>query len=78
MRKGLYHLSPGDKSWELAANFVRLFRSLDALMGGDEAATRSWLRTYNTSLHGVPAELIESVTGLVNAVAFVDAFRAKV
>jgi hypothetical protein len=36
MRNGVYKLQRGQKSFELAVLFVRLYRSLDA-MGGDDA-----------------------------------------
>ena len=36
-----------DKSFELALLFIRLFRSLDAIVGGDEAVARAWLRNEN-------------------------------
>lgn len=77
-RKGQITLDPALKSWELAALFVRLFRGLDALMGGDDDASHAWLANPNLHLKGVPLERIMSVTGLVEVVAYVDAFRAKV
>lgn len=77
MRRGSYLLDPGDKSWELAALLVRLFRGLDSLTGGDKAAATAWLRTDNRHLHAIPAELVRNVQGLVSAVQYVDAFRAR-
>ena len=35
MSAGAYTLAPDDKAFELAVLFVRLFRSLDAIAGGD-------------------------------------------
>ena len=78
MRAGRYQLSPQDKSWELAALLVRLFRSLDSLTGGDEAAAAAWLHSENRHLHAMPAELIGQVQGLVDTLAYVDSFRARV
>jgi hypothetical protein len=78
MGTGAYLLKPGDKSFDLALLFVRLFRSLDAIAGGDEQTARAWLRNENVALGGVPASLIESVTGLVNVVGYLDARRALV
>lgn len=78
MRAGTYELTPGDKSFELAILFVRLFRALDATVGGDEAVARAWLRQPNIALGQKPLALIESVTGLVNVVAYLDAQRARV
>jgi hypothetical protein len=74
MGAGAYLLKTGDKPFELALIFLRLFRSLDAIAGGDEATSRS----DNHVLGGVPAALIESVPGLVNVVGYLDARRALV
>ena len=78
MGTGAYLLKPGDKSFDLALLFVRLFRSLDAIAGGDEHTARAWLRNENVALGGVPASLIESVPGLVNVLGYLDARRALV
>lgn len=78
MKAGAYRLEPDGKAWELAVALVRLFRSLDAMTAGDEAALRAWMGSENRDLHGVPHELIQSVTGLVETVAYVDGFRARV
>lgn len=77
MRRGGYVLDPNDKSWELAALLVRLFRGLDSLTGGDKAAATAWLRSDNRHLNAAPRELIRQVQGLVSAVSYVDAFRAR-
>ena len=78
MGGGAYLLKPGDKPFELALLFLRLFRSLDAIAGGDEHTARAWLRNNNLVLGGVPAAMIESVPGLVNVVGYLDARRALV
>ena len=78
MGGGAYLLKPGDKSFELGLLFLRLFRSLDAIAGGDEQTARAWLRNNNLVLGGVPAAMIESVPGLVNVVGYLDARRALV
>lgn len=76
MGKGAFMLRRGDKNFELGLLFVRLFRSLDAIMGGDESAARSWLRSDNAALDATPLELIQTVAGLVTALAYLDARRA--
>ena len=57
---------------------IRLFRSLDIIVGGDETVARAWLRGENNVLGGVPLNLIENVSGLVNVIAYLDARRAVV
>ena len=71
-------LDSGSKAWQLAALFVRLFRSLDAIVGSDDAAARAWLRGDNHALGGVPLELIREPAGLVRAVDYLDAARARI
>jgi len=71
-------LDPARKEGELAVLFVRLFRSLDALLGGDTEKARRWLHAGNRHLGGVPAQRIRTVTGLVDAIEYLDALRGKV
>jgi hypothetical protein len=76
MGAGAYQLDPEGKPYELAVLFLRLFRSLDAIVGGDVAVARAWLRNGNTALGAAPITMIESVAGLVNVVAYLDHRRA--
>src|SRR5262245_18728415 len=78
MRSGDYTLQPGQKSFELAVLFVRFYRSLDAIVGGDEAVARAWLSNRNTVLDPQPLALIQTVSGLMNAILYLDARRAIV
>ena len=70
-------LRRGSRESELAALFVRLFRSLDTLTGGDGAKARAWYEAPNRHLGGVPAERVTSVEGLVSVVQYLDAMRGK-
>jgi transcriptional regulator with XRE-family HTH domain len=74
---GDYLLAPGQKTWELAALFVRLFRSLDALVGSNEAQARAWLDSENAGLGGIPRKLIPKAEGLVRVVQYLDAARGR-
>ncbi len=79
MSKGDYWLSRGEKkAFELSVLFVRLFRSLDAIVGGDEQAARAWLAGENLALHARPIDLIQTVSGLVNVVHYLDSRRDRV
>jgi hypothetical protein len=70
-------LDPRGKEGELALLFLRLYRSLDALVGGDEVRARAWLRAENAHVSGVPAERIRRVEGLVDVVQYLDAMRGR-
>src|SRR5258708_11199800 len=78
LARGQKQLEPGSKPWQLAALFVRLFRSLDAIVGSDDAAARAWLRGENSALGGVPLLLIRDPAGLVRPVDYLDAARARI
>ena len=76
MGAGTYVLKSDDKAFELALMFLRVFRALDALAGGDAQTSRGWLRNENLALGGVPIVLIESLSGIINVVGYLDAQRA--
>lgn len=71
------HLDPEGKDGELALLFIRCYRALFVLVGGDEAAMRHWMQTENRHTGGVPAEQVRSVQGLVTVVEYLDAIRGK-
>ncbi|MEZ5785690.1 MAG: MbcA/ParS/Xre antitoxin family protein [Xanthobacteraceae bacterium] len=78
MRSGDYTLQPRQKPFELAVLFMRLYRSLDAIVGGDDAVAGSWLKNRSTALDGEPLQLIQTVPGLMNVIQYLDARRAVV
>lgn len=78
MRKGDYVLERGQKAFELAILFVRLYRSLDAIVGGNDTVASDWLRNKNKALDAVPLDSIQTVAGLTNVIAYLDARRAVV
>jgi uncharacterized protein (DUF2384 family) len=75
---GNYVLSPErNKEWEFALLFVRLFRSIDAILGHGESAQK-WLKGTNLALNGRPSDLIETTEGLVRVLHYLDAHRGRV
>jgi len=70
-------LDPDRKEGELSLLFLRLYRSLDALVGGDDAKARMWLHAQNDHLRGIPADRIRTVEGLVDVVQYLDAMRGR-
>lgn len=78
LMRGDYTLDPKHKSWELATLLVRLVRGLDTITADDEQAARAWFDHYNKHLQVVPREHVASVEGLVDTLAYVDAFRARI
>jgi hypothetical protein len=78
MANGSYALDDQKKEWELGALFVRLFRSLDAVIGSNDSAARAWLNGQNSGLIGRPIELIRSTEGLVRVVQYLDSARGRI
>jgi transcriptional regulator with XRE-family HTH domain len=76
MSAGAYALAPEQKPYELALLFVRLYRSLDSIVGGDQAVAKAWLRAGNSALGDAPLARIMSIAGLVETIAYLDARRA--
>jgi transcriptional regulator with XRE-family HTH domain len=70
-------INAATKEGELALYLVRIFRSLDALMGGNQEAMRAWLSAENDHLRGVPKAMLPSIAGLVYVAEYLDAMRGK-
>ena len=77
LHAGDYQLEQHRKEWEFALLFVRLFRSLDSIVG-EERTARAWLNSDNKALNARPIELISQTEGLVRVVHYLDAARGLV
>lgn len=78
IRAGELKLNPGSHPFNMAVLLVRLFRSLDAIVGGDKNVANAWLKNENLALGGRPIDLIQSASGLTNVISYLDARRAIV
>ena len=74
---GDYKLHKHHKEWEFALLFVRVFRSLDSIVGEDHTA-RKWLNSENRILNGRPVDLIRKTEGLVRVIHYLDASRGLI
>lgn len=75
--QGTHRLEPDSKSGELALLLVRVFRSLDSIVGTQDAA-RTWFAGENLGLNGRPADLVRTPQGLVHVADYLDAYRARI
>jgi hypothetical protein len=66
------------KSLELAILFIRMYRSLDAIVGGDDAVAAAWLKNINTALGATPLEMVQTVSGLSDVISYLDSRRARI
>lgn len=79
LRQGKSVLHEGTKEWELSAHFVRLYRSLSSLVGGDDALIAGWMKSPNKAFNQqIPIDYIKRVDGLIHVCNYLDAHRAKV
>ncbi len=69
---------PSSKTGELCLQFVRAYRSLFAIAGGDKRFMQHWLGTHNTALSEQPLKLMFSIVGLIQVNEYLDALRGKV
>ncbi|HWM84380.1 MAG TPA: antitoxin Xre/MbcA/ParS toxin-binding domain-containing protein [Kofleriaceae bacterium] len=76
--RGARPLHPASNEGQRATLFLRIWRSLDALVGGDEKAATAWFHASNHHLGACPAELARTITGLVHVADYLDAMRGKV
>jgi transcriptional regulator with XRE-family HTH domain len=74
---GDWRIPEHSKTWELATAFVRVYRSLSAITGGEERAMRAWLHSHNDALTGEPAQLITTTEGLIHVLHYLDAARGR-
>ena len=76
MSSGAKALEAGSKPAELAALVIRVYRSLDALVGNSDEHRRLWMTSFNRALNATPKEAIQSAEGLVRVVNYLDGARA--
>lgn len=75
---GKIYLSPVTKEGECALMLVRIYRSLNALLGEDERQCQEWFQSYNMHLQNKPKELCKRIAGLTEIVVYLDAMRGMV
>ncbi|WP_265502213.1 MbcA/ParS/Xre antitoxin family protein [Paracoccus beibuensis] len=78
MKTGNHTLVEGTKPYELSVFLIRMYRSLDAITGGDDAVAASWLQNENSALGGKPVDLIKNAEGLSDVLRYLDCRRAPV
>lgn len=74
---GNFELDSESKSFELALLFLRIYRSLDALVGGDDEKARAWFHAKNDHVGGIPKERVTKVEGLTDVARYLDAMRGR-
>jgi|KBSMisStaDraftv2_1062788.scaffolds.fasta_scaffold191449_2 uncharacterized protein (DUF2384 family) len=71
-------VDPASKSGELAKLWVRVFRSLDAIVGSNDVAARAWLNSANAAFGGEkPVDRLRSAEGLIQVLQYLDSARGR-
>lgn len=71
-------IDPHSKAGELAQLWLRVFRSLDAIVGSNDVAAREWLNSANAAFGGAkPLERLRSAEGLIHVLHYLDSARAR-
>ncbi|MEN8274734.1 helix-turn-helix domain-containing protein [Acinetobacter seifertii] len=68
-------LDPATKQGELALLLVRVYHAVYVLSGGDLEWIHYFMNSYNKVTKGIPIEQIQSISGLVTVLNFVDALH---
>ncbi len=71
-------IRPDSKEGELSLLLVRVFRSLDALVGNDDRKRLAWMNSHNDALGGRPLVLVQKAEGLVATLNYLDGMRAPI
>lgn len=78
LHQGKKTISPYDKEGELALLLLRIYRSLNALVGNQHEKAKLWLHSPNHAFQSkTPFQHIKSVAGLVEVTQYLDAMRGK-
>jgi hypothetical protein len=71
-------VDPDSKAGELAKLWVRVFRSLDAIVGSNDVAARAWLNSANAAFAGEkPIDRLRSAEGLIHVLHYLDTSRGR-
>src|SRR6185312_7981920 len=71
-------VDPDSKAGELTKLWVRVFRSLDAIVGSNDEAARAWINSANAAFGGEkPIDRVTSAEGLIHVLHYLDTARGR-
>lgn len=65
-------IDPHGHEGELALMLVRIFRALDALVGGDADARITWMNAHNQAIGDMPKHSIQTRSGLEHTLTYLN------
>lgn len=75
--RGTKLISPHTKEGELALLLLRIYRSLNAMVGNNHEKAKLWLNSDNKYFRNKPIEEIQTIAGLIAVLNYLDAMRGK-
>lgn len=77
LNQGKKRISPDSKEGEMALLLIRIYRSLNAMVGNNHEKAQAWLNSPNAYFHNKPIEEIKTIPGLISVLNYLDAMRGK-
>lgn len=75
--QGKKFISPNTKEGEMVLLLLRIYRSLNALVGNNHDKAKIWLHNFNHYFNNKPIDQMKKISGLVAVVTYLDAMRGK-
>lgn len=75
--QGIKLISPHTKEGEIALLLLRIYRSLNAIVGNNHEKAKLWLNSQNKYFRNKPIEEIKTIPGLISVLNYLDAMRGK-
>ncbi|PJD90760.1 MAG: XRE family transcriptional regulator [Legionella sp.] len=77
LHQGKKGISPDTKEGEIVLLLIRIYRSLNALLGNHHDKAKIWLYSRNHYFQNTPFALMKTIPGLVTVLHYLDAMRGK-
>lgn len=75
--QGTKLISPHTKEGEIALLLLRVYRSLNAMVGNNHEKAKLWLNSQNKHFRDKPIEEMKTIPGLIGVLNYLDAMRGK-
>lgn len=75
--QGIKLISPYTKQGEMALLLLRIYRSLNAMVGNNHEKAKLWLNSHNKYFRNTPIEEMKTIPGLIGVLNYLDAMRGK-
>ncbi len=77
VHQGKKLISLETKQGEMALLLVRIYRSLNAMVGNNHEKAKAWLNSTNQYFRTKPRDEMKTIAGLISVLNYLDAMRGK-